>query len=253
MMSSGKLLLFTIVMVTISLNQAARKIPSYIPKCKADDPQLEKCILDGVEKVRPHLANGIREINVPPVEPFAIDKLQVDRNNNNLKMKLVLTHMKAYGCSTFKINTFKVTKDGAEGTITFPTLNVTADFDINGSVFNQKMKGTGIFSANLKNVKVNVNMKVKTIDNGKYVQMKDMHFKIVNKSLGSNSDVKLLPSPNAQGKDAKMLKDALRFFNDNREQVYELALPIVEETGREIVLNIGNNVLKAIPIQDVVA
>lgn len=49
-------------------------------------------------------------------------------------------------------------------------------------------------------------MKVKTIDNGKYVQMKDMHFKIVNKSLGSNSDVKLLPSPNAQGKDAKMCK-----------------------------------------------
>lgn len=49
------------------------------------------------------------------------------------------------------------------------------------------------------------------------------------------------------------MKDALRFFNDNREQVYELALPIVEETGREIVLNIGNNVLKAIPIQDVVA
>ncbi|XP_017302844.1 uncharacterized protein LOC108253428 [Diaphorina citri] len=155
---------------------------SYIPKCKADDPQLEKCILDGVEKVRPHLANGIREINVPPVEPFAIDKLQVDRNNNNLKMKLVLTHMKAYGCSTFKINTFKS-------------------------------------------------------DHGMKLREHDTNQECLTDLQNIN----------------KELKDALRFFNDNREQVYELALPIVEETGREIVLNIGNNVLKAIPIQDVVA
>lgn len=40
-------------------------------------------------------------------------------------------------------------RDGADGSITFPTLNVTSDFDINGSVFSQKLKGTGIFSANL--------------------------------------------------------------------------------------------------------
>uniref|UniRef100_A0A8D8RVK9 Uncharacterized protein n=2 Tax=Cacopsylla melanoneura TaxID=428564 RepID=A0A8D8RVK9_9HEMI len=250
--TSGKLVVLAVVLCSFSVN-AARKLPSYIPKCKADDPQLEKCILDGIEQVRPHLPNGIREINVPPVEPFAIDKLQVDRNNPNLKLKLILTNMKAYGCSGFQVNKFKLTpnRDGMEGSITFPTLNITSDFDINGSVFSQKMKGTGIFAANLKNVKVNLSVKAKVAENGKYAQMEDMKFKIVN--TGSRSDVQLLPNPNAKGKDAQNLKDALKFFNSNREQVFELALPIVEETGREIALNIGNNILKSIPIKDVVA
>lgn len=73
------------------------------PQCKRNDPNLENCILQAVEVVKPRLLTGVPEVSVPALDPFSVPTLKLDRTANNLRLKATIKNMKAYGGSNFKI------------------------------------------------------------------------------------------------------------------------------------------------------
>lgn len=74
------------------------------PACKRNDPNIDKCFRDGIEAIRPLLKAGIPQINIPPIEPFSVPTLRLDRTAPNLRLKAVIKNMKAIGGGDFRLD-----------------------------------------------------------------------------------------------------------------------------------------------------
>ncbi|XP_039300611.1 uncharacterized protein LOC120355922, partial [Nilaparvata lugens] len=82
---------------------SSKKIPDYVPVCKKSNPQFEKCILDAIEVVRPHLSKGIAKMKIPPSEPLVIPMLEIVRDLESLRVNAKLKDIKVYGVTSFVV------------------------------------------------------------------------------------------------------------------------------------------------------
>jgi hypothetical protein len=76
---------------------------SDIPKCSRRDPQINQCIKNAVQKLRPYITTGAPELGLPPGEPLKIDSIGLDNNAGNVRIKGVFTNMIIGGISNFTI------------------------------------------------------------------------------------------------------------------------------------------------------
>lgn len=62
----------------------------------------------GLEEARPYFVKGIKELNLPPIDPFELPVLAVDRNVNDLvAIKAVAKNIKVLGMSNISIDGVK--------------------------------------------------------------------------------------------------------------------------------------------------
>ena len=52
--------------------------------CSKSDPEFSKCVLSGFENTRPYFVKGIPELGVPPIDPFELPLMTVNRANDDL-------------------------------------------------------------------------------------------------------------------------------------------------------------------------
>lgn len=76
---------------------------STIRPCSRDDPQLERCIIDAVYKIRPLLVHGDLGdgYRTPPLEPLALDDIELGRSS---QFQAVFQDLEARGGSNFIID-----------------------------------------------------------------------------------------------------------------------------------------------------
>lgn len=76
---------------------------STIRPCSRDDPQLERCIIDAVYKIRPLLVHGDLGdgYKTPPLEPLALDDIELGRSS---QFQAVFQDLEAIGGSNFIID-----------------------------------------------------------------------------------------------------------------------------------------------------
>lgn len=76
-------------------------LADYIKVCNRKDPDINNCIVDSINKLKPQLFKGIPELNVPPLEPFRLDTLQFSIGDGQKPVNL--TNMEAWGVIKFNI------------------------------------------------------------------------------------------------------------------------------------------------------
>ncbi|XP_054269981.1 circadian clock-controlled protein daywake-like [Macrosteles quadrilineatus] len=245
MKSPALFLLATCVTVAV-----AAKIPDYVPVCKKSDPNFDQCVIKAIEVVRPHLAKGIPKMKVPPVEPLVIPALEINRNTDALQVKAKLTDIRAFGGSNFIVNNLKtdLNKLAVVASVTLPFLQVTSDYDVDGRLLVIPLKGKGIFKGNFTNIKADVRATGKLIKNKKgteFAQVKDLSVKL---RIGDQT-VKFI---NKGSRDTEAItQTAMNFYNQNRQQVLEIIMPIVEETTVAFARQFGNTIFRAIPFSEI--
>ncbi|XP_026476665.1 uncharacterized protein LOC113382625, partial [Ctenocephalides felis] len=77
--------------------------PEYIKQCRESDPALLDCLKDSLHHLRPYLAAGIPEIEMPPVEPFRMDKLSLALTGGPQGYRVTLSDMDIYGASNYTV------------------------------------------------------------------------------------------------------------------------------------------------------
>lgn len=89
---------------------------SFIQKCSRSDPQINTCLKNSFNGLKPYLITGIPEINLPSLEPLKIEALGIENNAGNIRIKGLFTNVVNAGSSNFTIkevrsdlsvNTFK--------------------------------------------------------------------------------------------------------------------------------------------------
>lgn len=71
------------------------------------DPELEKCINSSIEAIRSKLVKGIPELDVPSLEPLALNEVTLSRGPDGAKIEASVKNLKVYGPSNFIIKSLR--------------------------------------------------------------------------------------------------------------------------------------------------
>ncbi|XP_067014527.1 protein takeout [Anabrus simplex] len=231
--------LVALLVLALTLAQG-REIPDYINVCRRADPELAQCIMNTVEEIRPRLADGIPDLNVPSIEPLLIKEIIVAGATNSL-FKVSATNVNAYGCSNFKITGMQADMEKYifSFQLDLPLLNIDARYDVDGRILLIPIKGNGPMKLNITNTKADVllNGEVYQKDGDDYIRFPDMNIKF---DIGKGS-VKL---ENLFGGE-KTLGEAINAaINANFGGFLTELKPSIERELSSTMLEVANNVVK---------
>lgn len=98
----GSTTLLTVVLlaiVVINPVSTAYKLPASYPLCEKDDPDLDKCLQNALQEVVHLLKDGIRELNVPPMDPLLITNMEVSDSAGSISLRQKFTDLVTTGIS----------------------------------------------------------------------------------------------------------------------------------------------------------
>ncbi|XP_071439891.1 protein takeout-like [Hetaerina americana] len=241
--------LFLLVSAAILAAVGARTLPSYITICKrTNKDDFLKCALKNTVDVQPHIANGIPELVIPPMDPLNIPEIVLEQGTQAINYKCVLTNVKLHGLSDYKFSALDAGIDDKKfitGKVRFPVLYVESDYEIDGKFLLVPIKGKGLYKGNFTNVIADIDISAELVDRkGKqYLNVHDAKVKLdVGKSVGHFD--------NLFNGDSTLAQATNRFLNENSKDLQDETLPAVVEVVQALVKQILNKVFEALPYDE---
>jgi len=152
-MTSKRVLLqlsLAFAVVPLISSQSNTQLPPYINVCKKNEPQLSRCMMKSVEQLRPLLARGIPELDIPPIEPIFIGDLIVAESVPGQGLTITAKGVKAYGPSKFVLKSLNIVDYPKKFSfeLELPQLYAEGLYDIDGRILLIPVKGNGKFHGN---------------------------------------------------------------------------------------------------------
>lgn len=112
--------------------------------------QFNKCILEQVKILTPHVVKGARSLNLPPLDPFRIPSLFIDRQLDSLKIKANMRNVQVFGGMNYNIQELDADPKDLTATlkIYLPRIEVSGEYDIQGRLLLLPLNGVGTFKGN---------------------------------------------------------------------------------------------------------
>ncbi|XP_030766703.1 protein takeout-like [Sitophilus oryzae] len=240
-----KTVLLFLAIASISPIRGRQKLPSFLKICSKSDPNLKKCFIESVEHLKPYLAKGIPEFDIPPCEPLEIPEVVIDQGTGPVSVYSCYKNVKVYGPSQFEIKNIRIDIDKGKLKIKLwlPRLNVVTNYSMNGQILMMPIKGSGLSTGNYTEIEAILSMKAKNIekDDEIYYNIQDcsVDFKIGHAQLNFEN----LFDGN------KELGDVMNMFlNDNWKTVTNEVKPILEDRLAEIFKKFANKIFHKYPI-----
>ncbi|XP_030373969.1 protein takeout [Scaptodrosophila lebanonensis] len=160
---------------------SAGNMPDYIKVCHRNDPELSKCLKNSVHNLRPYLADGIKDINVPAMEPLYIGDLNIlEGGTTGITVKA--KKLNIYGASNFEITKMRASTANTrfDFELLLPNLRGEGLYEINGNILALPIRGNGPFVGNFTNfvAYVRILYDVKNINDIDYLHVKEFALKI---------------------------------------------------------------------------
>lgn len=242
---SSSLFVVQFVVLFISFVECSKtKLPDYITKCPEKDPNLEKCVANLVEKIRPHLKEGIPELGVPKMEPLIIPEVHFSRGD---LFKAVGKNVVVYGGTNFKVRDLKLDmqKNVFLLSVFLPKITFEADYDVNALII-VPIKGRGPMTGNATKIVGDALLKGK-----RYKKDGETYLKFVNLDLNidiGDYNMKLRNLFNGN----KALNDNVNFvINDNKEELKRDLKPLVQTVISKLILDLVNSIFNNFSLDDV--
>ncbi|KAK9888493.1 hypothetical protein WA026_000744 [Henosepilachna vigintioctopunctata] len=242
--------LFVALVVLVQVVFAA-KLPGQLKflQCKRDTPDLGKCILDSLEKGRPLLIQGIKELGIPPIDPFVLPYMSVNRTISELvSINSVLRNVKTLGLGNFIIDSLIVNPEklSAEVRYTLPWAYLEMEYDVGGQLLRIPLKSNGFFKGNFTDTQMAVKMTMKTYekDGDTYLRVDKM---TVKGQVGDGWVKMTAKNPELQF-GADLISN---FFNENPRVVFDAVNPIFVEFSADLFKAVGNQILAKLPAKEI--
>ncbi|XP_068152474.1 protein takeout [Drosophila tropicalis] len=172
--------LFVLAVLVCFLGSAMAVMPDYIQVCHRHEPELSKCLKNSVHSLRPYLAKGIKELNIPPLEPLYIGDLNI--LDGSAGLTVLAKKLSIKGASNFEITKLRasIPNKRFDFELILPHLQGEGLYELNGNILALPIKGKGPFTGNFTNfvAYVKVTYDVKNVNDIEYLQVKDFVLKI---------------------------------------------------------------------------
>ncbi|XP_044743482.1 protein takeout-like [Chrysoperla carnea] len=229
-----------IVCVILFLNEMVHGIiPDYIKVCKRSEPNVNDCIRNSVEQIRPKLLEGIPELEVPPIEPMEIPEVSLTRGPKSANIEALISNVRVWGPANFVIQTLEsdLENNKFDFKILLPKLYFEGKYNLNARILLLNLHGNGNINGTFTNYKSNVSMQGHKIKKGdaEHLLFDRLKLKL---SIGKaklyfsnlfNGDPVLGPAVN-------------QIINDNSQTFINEIAPALERSIADVFTDIANKI-----------
>ncbi|XP_030766672.1 uncharacterized protein LOC115890546 [Sitophilus oryzae] len=219
--------------------------PAYVKQCYEDDPKLTQCLIGALHHLQPYLATGIKEVELPSVEPFLMDELSLSLTGGPNGYKISLKDMNIYGASNFTMSMLKLSENGRpfEAKINIPSLRINARYQSSGILIILPASGNGTFLGQFDNLDCMLKGKtsVNEIQGRQYLHIDALHVDLTVKKM--RMMVKNIFRNNS------ILTEAINLFlRENGHEVFKVMLPQLRKKLAGLFMGISNKLLMHVPL-----
>ncbi|XP_059486363.1 uncharacterized protein LOC132202985 [Neocloeon triangulifer] len=225
-------------------------IPAYIKQCKSDDPKLVSCLNETLVHLKPYLAKGIPDIELPSVEPFLMDELSLSLSTGPKGYKITLKDLQIYGATNFTVRKMKLGSKNSrfETKLRIPKLHIDARYTSSGVLFILPALGGGTFNADFYDVHADVSgIAEKTVSNATgqdetYLAVRDLGVELNVKNV--HMSVKKVFNNN------RILTEGTNLFlRENGHEVLKHMQPQLKRKISALFSDVANRLLTHVPIR----
>ncbi|XP_060810447.1 uncharacterized protein LOC106141628 [Amyelois transitella] len=123
--------------------------PEYIQPCSRSDPQLDTCIKNSFNHLRPYLARGLSDIGLPPMEPLYIDRLVMENDAGPVRVTAAFSNITVIGPSNYTVTKIRsdLKKLRIDMGLILPRIEITGRYEVSGQVLLFPVRSQGDFWA----------------------------------------------------------------------------------------------------------
>ncbi|XP_017780966.1 PREDICTED: uncharacterized protein LOC108565831 [Nicrophorus vespilloides] len=233
------------LLVTIASAETITSVPPYVKQCHEGDAQIINCFIGALHHLQPYLAEGISEIELPPVEPFRMDELSLSLTSGPNGYKVTLSDIDVFGASNYTVTKMKLSENGKpfEAKIKMPELRLTSKYKSSGVLLIIPASGNGTFNGKFQDVTAVVKGTVgfKTKDNQRYMHVDTLmvdidikHVRMAVKDVYRNN---------------RIIGEAMNLFlRENGQEVVKAMLPQLRRKLSNLFQSISNQLLTHLPV-----
>lgn len=121
----------------------------WLQPCSRSDPQVNTCIRNSFNHLRPYLAQGLPELGVPAMEPLLIDQMAMENDAGAVRIKALFSGINVKGAGNYTVKEVRsdLSKLRIDMRISIPRVESRGKYDINGNVLLLPVRSNGEFWA----------------------------------------------------------------------------------------------------------
>nr|CAH7726712.1 unnamed protein product [Callosobruchus chinensis] len=125
-------------------------LPPNFPRCHRDDPELNKCILQATETVRPYVIEGVPNFSKSVVN-FSVPAVVLQDGNEAINYRADVDNIVLYGLENYKFEYFNFFPENLTYTsrVVFPYMYIEGTYKLKGNIFFAPLNGHGAFHVNV--------------------------------------------------------------------------------------------------------
>ncbi|XP_039494384.1 protein takeout [Drosophila santomea] len=130
------------------------QLPSFLKVCHRNAPDLDTCVRESYEALRPRLMEGIPELYIPAMEPLVVPQVKMDQDSGAIYLHSVYRNVKVTGISRHTVNELRLEPSKLKFivSLTFPKLHMESDYSIKGKIMMMPLLGDGHCNVDLVNI-----------------------------------------------------------------------------------------------------
>ncbi|CAG9838472.1 unnamed protein product [Diabrotica balteata] len=225
-----------VILQLSSVGLGLNELPPYFPRCRRNEPNMEKCLIKATEQVRSFVAEGIKDL-IPATKSIVIPFVTLEqRGNRALNFKVKITNLTILGVDNYKFKryTFDPKELTSYAVVDLPHIYLEGEFDLVGNLFFANVKGAGNLYGNITDSQISTNFTMRIVKRKgiEYLENTKVEAKVHVGTIAGysfdgvfkeNKDIDLLTST--------VLKNNLRSLIDETAPVIEPALATYLEKG----------------------
>lgn len=223
----------------------SKDFPSYINVCSEKDPKLGVCIRKAINSLRPYLLNGIPELEIPPIDPLFVPKIEITQTGG-VQLTATFTNISIYGAGDFRLRSVRVDAESNKMRIKlwYPQLSMKANYNIQGQLLMLPVSGQGKCWGNFTDIDGAVSMQLDRVKkNG------NEHFKTNFLNIQFNIGGATARLDNLFNGDKELGDSINSFINENWRIVTAEIRPTLESTIAKILMEISEKFFDQFPIK----
>jgi hypothetical protein len=158
-----------VALLPLALVAGQEDIKTSLKAC-LQSTDLNSCLAELVEKLRPYMKTGLPDFNIPQTEPMKIPRVDFHLTKPPIDVKAAFEDNTVTGLSTFKLNSISADKTNKllSMSITVPQLVSVGKYDLSGQALVPLEQSSGDYKTTFQDVLLNGQSKIK-VEGGKLV------------------------------------------------------------------------------------
>ncbi|XP_055696465.1 protein takeout-like isoform X1 [Lutzomyia longipalpis] len=234
------------VAVVIAQVHGEQQTPEYILPCSRSDPELNSCIRNSFNHLRTYVVNGLKDLDVPPLDPLNIKEMAMENNAGAVQVKALFTDILVKGGSNYTIKDVRadINKYRIDVSVTIPRVETRGKYEIIGRVLLLPVQSSGEFWTEFLNISAIGKLYGREVerDGEKYMNidkifldfnMKNARFKVKDNINNGN-----------------VLGEAInQFLNSNAHELVQEMRPAASQSIAKLAKQLINSAFNRIPLR----